>query len=157
MNVADSLYEIRRGSICELLTRRETMTGAAQAWMREHPSEYERLYSFQARFVLVMKCLKADDGGDGGILAAMVFDKPMKNSKAIAINGKRHWVRFSDFIAIPREMLILACGKRLDRAGKTISAIYDAHRRAKSRDWHIRQKRLEEEKKFKGGGRCKMK
>ena len=147
MTIQSNLYEIKRGSICELLGRKEQLSQSAASWMIENPRLCERLFSTNPRYILVMKCID-----DENILIAPIYERQMRNMKEISINGQRFWVRFSEFVSMPASMVIPACGKMLDHLGATVTAIYKAHRITKSRGWRIKQKCAEEERIFKKGG-----
>ena len=148
MIIQNNLYEIKRGSICELLGRDEQMPDAVLAWMSANRQACERLFSTNPRYILVMKCIDEET-----ILTAPVYEKQMKNTKGIGINGQRFWVRFTEFVPMPVSMVMPACGKKLDHPGATITAVYETHRITKSRGWRIRQKCAEEERIFRRGGK----
>lgn len=144
MIIQKNLYEIKRGSICELLGKNEQLPSSAITWMIENAEDCERLFSTSPRFMLVMKCIDEQN-----LLIAPVYERQMKNTKGIGINGQRFWVRFTEFIPMPVSMVMPACGKRLDHASATITAVYETHRISKSRGWRIKQKCAEEERIFK--------
>ena len=141
MIIQKNLYEIKRGSICEILGKDEQLPSAAITWMIENPEECERLFSTNPRYLLVMKCIDEEN-----ILTVPVYERQMKNTKGIGINGQRFWVRFSEFIPMPHSMVMPACGKMLDHPGATITAIYETHRITKSRGWRIKQKCADDER-----------
>ena len=132
----EKLYEIRRGSICELLDHYEIKDGQVLEWMDNNNFLCEKLYgSGHLKYLLVMKRLPEDM-----LLVASVFDKPVKEAKAIKINGRRYYARFEEFIVIPKGMTMVAGGKRLDGGCTTVTAIYDTHRRFKRRDWRMKHR-----------------
>ena len=144
MIIQNNLYEIRRGSICELLGKSEQLSSDAASWMSENKEACERLFSTNPRYMLVMKCIDEEN-----ILTAPVYEKQLRNTKGIRINGQKFWVKFAEFVPMPVSMVIPACGKMLDHPGVTITAIYETHRITKSRGWRIRQKCADEERIFK--------
>ncbi len=144
------IYEIKRSSICELLDQNEVTSDAALDWIRENAGTCEKIYSSCPKYILVMKCIDEDT-----VLVTPVYDRQIRNMKRIGINGQQHWVRFTEFTVLHRGMIMAACGKKLDRPGSTITSIYNTHRRAKGRDWLIRQKLLEEDRMVKTDRRRK--
>ena len=120
----EKLYELKRGTVCELMSRDEMIDVNARVWMTQNVELCDRLYTSQQRFLLVMKLLPGDM-----LLVTFVYDRLVRNTRRISVNGERYWVKYDEFFVIPSALVMAAAGKKLDRRVAAVTGIYETHTR----------------------------
>lgn len=121
-----------RGAVCafDQECEKETLT-------KEELAISRTLKELNARYFVVMKRIDDDH-----MLVAPVFTKqPRKDSKVVLINGKKLWVNFMTFYAVPYKIMAATPGKFLDYSYKAISGIYQSHNSVLKEKWR-RQKEV---------------